>query len=91
MSFHGVVCADLRTISSRQIQTLKRYLLKVLITFACGLVPRQKRNRKAPRELIARLATDQEKRKTFGRLARQLRAMAAEVKADIALYTVRAS
>ncbi len=28
-------------------------------------------------ELIARLATDQEKRKTFGRLARQLRAMAA--------------
>ena len=42
-------------------------------------------------ELIARLATDQEKRKTFARLARQLRAMAAEVKADITLRMVSAS
>jgi SepF-like predicted cell division protein (DUF552 family) len=36
-------------------------------------------------ELIARLATDISKRETFRRIAIQLRAMAAELKADIAL------
>ncbi len=34
-------------------------------------------------ELIARLATDQAKRETFGQIAKQLREMAAELKTDI--------
>jgi hypothetical protein len=34
-------------------------------------------------ELIAGLATDPAKRETFGRLAKQLREMAAELQADI--------
>jgi SepF-like predicted cell division protein (DUF552 family) len=35
-------------------------------------------------ELIARLATDKGKRETFGRIARQLREMASDLKVDIA-------
>ena len=35
-------------------------------------------------ELIARLATDKSKRETFGRIANQLRDMAAQLQADIA-------
>jgi SepF-like predicted cell division protein (DUF552 family) len=35
-------------------------------------------------ELIARLATDKEKRETFSRIAKQLRNMAAEIRADVA-------
>ncbi|HXO70384.1 MAG TPA: hypothetical protein VN838_15575 [Bradyrhizobium sp.] len=35
-------------------------------------------------ELIARLATDKSKRETFGRIARQLREMASDLKVDIA-------
>ena len=42
-------------------------------------------------ELIARLATDMEKRGTFARLARQLRSMASEVRADIAVRLAKAS
>jgi SepF-like predicted cell division protein (DUF552 family) len=42
-------------------------------------------------ELIARLATDISKRETFRRIALQLRAMAAELKADIALRTAKVS
>ena len=42
-------------------------------------------------ELIARLATDKEKRDTFTRLARQLRSMAAEVRGDIAVRLAKAS
>jgi len=34
-------------------------------------------------ELIARLASDKEKRETFSRIARQLRGMADELKAEI--------
>jgi hypothetical protein len=34
-------------------------------------------------ELIARLATDPSKRETFGRIAKQLRGMADELKAEI--------
>lgn len=34
--------------------------------------------------LIARLATDKQKRETFARIAKQLREMAAELEADIA-------
>jgi hypothetical protein len=41
-------------------------------------------------ELIARLATDKEKRETFSRLARQLLSMAAEVRADIAVRLAKA-
>ena len=40
-------------------------------------------------ELIARLATDSEKRQTFGRIATQLREMAAELRADIAARSTR--
>ena len=36
-------------------------------------------------ELIARLATDPSKRQTFKRVAKQLREMAAELRADIVL------
>ncbi len=36
-------------------------------------------------DLIARLATDKSKRETFARIAKQLREMAAELKADIAV------
>jgi hypothetical protein len=36
-------------------------------------------------DLIARLATDKEKRETFSRIARQLRGMAAELRAEIAV------
>ena len=42
-------------------------------------------------ELIARLATDRAKRETFARIAKQLRAMAAELKADIAIRIADAS
>jgi SepF-like predicted cell division protein (DUF552 family) len=42
-------------------------------------------------ELIARLATDISKRETFSRIALQLRAMAAELKADIALRSAKVS
>ena len=42
-------------------------------------------------ELIARLATDISKRETFRRIALQLRAMAAELKADIALRSAKVS
>jgi len=35
-------------------------------------------------ELIARLASDKSKRETFSRIARQLREMASDLKADIA-------
>jgi len=35
-------------------------------------------------ELIARLATDLSKRETFSKIAKQLREMAAELRADIA-------
>ncbi|TCU78839.1 hypothetical protein EDE08_101621 [Bradyrhizobium sp. R2.2-H] len=35
-------------------------------------------------DLIARLAADQEKRETFGRIAKQLREMASELSAEIA-------
>jgi hypothetical protein len=42
-------------------------------------------------ELIARLATDSDKRETFGRIAKQLRGMAAELKAEIAARSVKAS
>jgi SepF-like predicted cell division protein (DUF552 family) len=41
-------------------------------------------------ELIARLATDRAKRETFGRIAKQLREMAAELRADIAVRPVDA-
>jgi SepF-like predicted cell division protein (DUF552 family) len=36
-------------------------------------------------DLIARLATDRAKRETFARIAKQLRGMADELKADIAV------
>jgi hypothetical protein len=42
-------------------------------------------------ELIARLATDISKRETFRRIALQLRAMAADPKADMALRSVEVS
>ena len=42
-------------------------------------------------ELIARLATDVSKRETFRKIALQLRAMAAELKADIALRSAKVS
>src|ERR1700712_802508 len=42
-------------------------------------------------ELIARLATDHAKRVTFGRIAKQLRKMAAELEADMSTRSVNAS
>lgn len=39
-------------------------------------------------ELIARLAADRAKRETFARIAKQLREMASELKADIAARSV---
>ena len=41
-------------------------------------------------ELIARLAADKAKRQTFSRIAKQLREMAAELKADISARSVDA-
>ena len=42
-------------------------------------------------ELIARLATDNTKRETFSKIAAQLRAMAAELRTDIAARTPKAN
>ena len=42
-------------------------------------------------DLIARLATDRAKRETFARIAKQLRGMADELKADIAVRSAAAS
>jgi len=42
-------------------------------------------------DLIARLATDRAKRETFARIAKQLRVMADELKADIAVRSAAAS
>jgi SepF-like predicted cell division protein (DUF552 family) len=42
-------------------------------------------------ELIARLATEQDKRRTFSRIATQLREMAAELRAEIAARSAHVS
>jgi SepF-like predicted cell division protein (DUF552 family) len=42
-------------------------------------------------ELIARLATDRTKQETFSRIAKQLREMAAELKAEIAARSINAA
>ena len=42
-------------------------------------------------ELIARLATEQDKRQTFSRIATQLREMAAELRAEIAAGSAHVS